>query len=51
MKSKFAAFALLFLTVFVLASCLSTDDNYTYTDDSAITSFSISSGKQYVHVK
>lgn len=51
MKSKFAAFALLFLTVFVLASCLSTDDNYTYTDDSAITSFSISSGKQYLHVK
>ena len=51
MKSKFAALFLLFATVFVLASCLSTDDNYTYTDDSAITSFSISSGKQYLHVK
>lgn len=51
MKSKFAALFLLFATVFVLASCLSTDDNYTYNDDSAITSFSISSGKQYVHVK
>lgn len=51
MKSKFAAFVMLLATVFVLASCLSNDDNYTFTDDSAITSFSISSGKQYVHVK
>ena len=51
MKSKFAAFVLLFATVFVLASCLSTDDNYTYTDNSAITGFSVSTGKQYLHVK
>lgn len=51
MKSKFAAFALLFATVFALASCLSSNDDYTYTDDSAITSFSVSSGKQYVHIK
>ena len=42
---------MLFLAVFVLASCLNNDDNYTYTDDSAITSFSISSGKQYLHLK
>ena len=42
---------MLFLAVFVLASCLNNDDNYTYTDDSAITSFYISSGKQYLHVK
>ena len=51
MKSKFAAFSLLFLSVFVLASCLNSDDNYTYTDDSAITSFSISAAKQRLHVK
>ena len=42
---------MLFSAVFVLASCLSTDDNYTYTDDSAITSFSITSGKKYSYVK
>lgn len=41
---------MLFLAVFALASCLNNDDNYTYTDDSAITSFSISSGKQYLHL-
>ena len=51
MKSKFAAFILLFAAVFVLASCLNSDDNYTYNDDSAITSFSITSAKQYLHVK
>lgn len=50
MKNKFAAFILLLSTVFALASCLNADNDYTYTDDSAITSFSISSGKQYVHV-
>lgn len=52
MKSKFAAFVLLLATVFVLASCLSTDDNnYTYTDDTGLTSFSVTSAKQYLHVK
>lgn len=51
MKSKFAAFVVLFSAVFVLASCLNTDDNYTYTDDSAITAFSVTKGKQYLHVK
>ena len=50
MKNKFAAFILLLSTVFALVSCLNADNDYTYTDDSAITSFSISSGKQYVHV-
>ena len=42
---------MLFSAVFILASCLSTDDDYTYTDDSAITGFSITSAKQYLHVK
>ena len=42
---------MLFSAMFVLASCLNANDDYTYTDDSAITSFSISSGNQYIHVK
>lgn len=51
MKSKFAAFILLFAAVFVLASCLNNDDDYTYYDDSAITSFSVTAGNQTLHVK
>lgn len=51
MKSKFAAFILLFAAVFVLASCLSNDDDYTYYDDSAITSFSVTTGNQTLSVK
>lgn len=39
MKNKFAAFAMLFMAVFTLASCLNDDTDYVYTDDSAITSF------------
>ena len=51
MKSKFAAFVMLFVAVFVLASCLSTDDDYTYTNDSALSSFKITGGKKYTHLK
>lgn len=50
MKNKFALFALVAATVFTLASCLKDDNDYTYTDDSVITSFSVSSVKQYVHL-
>lgn len=50
MKSKFTAVAMLLAAVFSLASCLSSDDNdYVYTDDSAITSFSVQTAKQYIH--
>ena len=51
MKSKFAAFALLFATVLTMASCLKGEDDYTYTDDSAITSFSVTTAKQNKYVK
>lgn len=50
MKSKFTAIALLFAAVFSLASCLKDDNNeYVYTDDSAIATFSVQTAKQYVH--
>lgn len=51
MKSKFAAFILLFATVFVLASCLGSNDDYTYTDDTAISAFSVTTAKQRKYVK
>ena len=51
MKNKFAAFAMLFMAVFALASCLNDDNEYVYTDDSAITSFSVTGAKQYIHTK
>lgn len=51
MKNKFAAFIMLLATVAVMASCLGSNDEYTYTDDSAITSFSVTSAKQYQFVK
>lgn len=50
MKSKFAAFAMLFVAVFTLGSCLNSDDDFVYTDDSAITSFSVTTVKQYIHI-
>lgn len=51
MKNKFAAFAILFMAVFTLASCLNDDTDYVYTDDSAITSFSVTGAKRYIHTK
>lgn len=42
MNRKFASFILLFIAVFSLSSCLSSDDGeYVYTHDTAITSFSL----------
>ena len=51
MKNKFTAFAMLFMAVFTLASCLDDDTNYVYTDDSAITSFTVTGAKRYVYTK
>lgn len=51
MKSKFAAFTLLLATVFLMASCLDSDNDYTYTDDCAISSFSVTTAKQKTFVK
>ena len=51
MKSKFAAFTLLLATVFFIASCLESDNDYTYTDDCAISSFSVTTAKQNTFVK
>lgn len=51
MKSKFAAFAMMFMAVFTLASCLNDDSDFTYTDDCAITSFSVTGAKRYIHTK
>ena len=51
MKSKFAAFTLLLATVFLMASCLESDNDYTYADDCAISSFSVTTAKQNTFVK
>lgn len=51
MKSKFAAFTLLLATVFLMASCLESDNDYTYTDDCAISSFSVTTAKQNTFMK
>ena len=51
MKSKFAAFTLLLATVLLMASCLESDNDYTYTDDCAISSFSVTTAKQNTFVK
>lgn len=52
MKHKFAAFAMLFVAILTLGSCLKDDsENYVYTDDSAITSFYVTAAKQYHHTK
>lgn len=42
---------MLFMAVFTLASCLNDDTDYVYTDDSAITSFSVTGAKRYIHTK
>ena len=51
MKSKFAAFTLLLATVLLMTSCLESDNDYTYTDDCAISSFSVTTAKQNTFVK
>lgn len=52
MKHKFAAFAMLFVAILTLGSCLKDDsEDYVYTDDSAITSFYVTAAKQYHHTK
>lgn len=42
---------MLFMAVFALASCLNDDNEYVYTDDSAITAFSVTGAKRYIHTK
>ncbi|MBO4315266.1 MAG: hypothetical protein J5867_04795 [Prevotella sp.] len=50
MKSKITVFAVLFLSVFVLASCLKNEsDEVVYYDDTAITSFYVGTLNRYVH--
>lgn len=50
MKSKFPIIAMLIWTAFSLVSCLEDDDNdYVYYDDSAISTFSVKTAKQYIH--
>ena len=50
MKRIFLPFAILVSTIIVCASCLgSDDDDYTYYDDTAITSFSLGTLNRYVH--
>ena len=52
MKNKIAAFAVLFTSVFVLASCLRNEsDNVVYYDDTAITTFTVGTLNRYIHVK
>ena len=50
MKRIFLPFAILVSTIIVCTSCLgSDDDDYTYYDDTAITSFSLGTLNRYVH--
>ena len=52
MKSKTINIAVLLAALFSLVSCLDTNDgDYVYTDDSAVTAFSVTSAKKAVHVK
>ena len=51
MKKKLLSIALLFSTVLTFSSCLGSDDDYTYTDDAAITSFSLGTLKRYITTK
>ena len=52
MKSKTINIAVLLAALFSLVSCLDTNDgDYVYTDDSAVTAFSVTSAKKTVHVK
>lgn len=50
MKGKFVSFTLLLATILMFASCLNTDeDEVTYYNDTAITSFSLGTINQTVH--
>ena len=52
MKSKTINIAVLLAALFSLVSCLDTNDgDYVYTDDSAVTAFSVTSAKKAVHVR
>lgn len=52
MKSKTINIAVLLAALFSLVSCLDTNDgDYVYTDDSAVTTFSVTSAKKAVHVR
>ena len=52
MKSKTINIAVLLAALFSLVSCLDANDgDYVYTDDSAVTAFSVTSAKKAVHVK
>lgn len=52
MKSKTINIAVLLAALFSLVSCLDANDgDYVYTDDSAVTAFSVTSAKKVVHVK
>lgn len=52
MKSKTINIAVLLAALFSLVSCLDTNDgDYVYTDDSAVTAFSVTSAKKAVRVR
>lgn len=52
MKSKTINIAVLLAALFSLVSCLDTNDgDYVYTDDSAVSAFSVTSAKKAVHVR
>lgn len=49
MKRNFLPFMMLLSSILLLASCLNSDDDFVYNDDAAITSFSVSGVKRYIH--
>ena len=50
MKNKFSSFIILFMGMFMLVSCLkSNDDEVIYYDDTAITSFTLGTLNRYLH--
>ena len=51
MKTKFLPFAMLLSAMFLLASCFGEDDDLDLSNNTAITAFSVSGGKQYVYAK
>ncbi len=42
---------MLFSSILLLASCLDSDNDFVYNDDAAVTSFSVTTVKRYVHTK
>ena len=49
MKRKYISFVMLLSAVLAFSSCLSNDDDVTYTNETAMTAFSLSKVKQYLH--